>query len=154
MGLDAWLETKNGQEIIYWRKENQFHKYFCENGRVINKTEENVGPYCISRKILEDFLNRIDTILAAKLDTPITKKFSNGYTIEPGGKRINHFEELTVEYDEQVAHDLLPTQAGFFFGSTEYTPWYFDSLIKAKTTIENYLKNNPDEYQFIYTSWW
>ena len=27
MGLDQWL-SKNGDEVIYWRKANQIHKYF------------------------------------------------------------------------------------------------------------------------------
>jgi len=154
MGLDAWLRDSNDNEIIYWRKENHFHRFFCENGESTPETTEWTGPYIISRNTIEDLLKRIDTILATKFDKPITKRFSNGYSIKADGKRIDHFIDLAVEYDEEVADTLLPTQSGFFFGSTEYTSWYFQSLLEAKDVIENYLKNHPNENQFIYDSSW
>lgn len=154
MGLDAWLYDNKSNEIIYWRKENHFHKFFCENGKATPNTSDWTGPYVISRDVIKDLLERIDTILAAKLDKPITKNFSNGFTIEADGKRTENFVELTIEYDDEVAEKLLPTQSGFFFGSTEYTRWYFESLLEAKDVLENYLKNHSRARKFIYSSWW
>lgn len=154
MGLDAWLYDNNNNEIIYWRKENHFHKFFCENGKLTPRTKDWVGPYVISRDILTDLFKRIDTILAAKLNKPITKTFSNGYSVEKNGKRTEHFVELDVEYDDKLAKKLLPTQSGFFFGSTEYTPWYFKSLIEAKDVISDYLIKHPRAQKFIYDSYW
>lgn len=154
MGLDAWLWDSNDNEIIYWRKENHFHKFFCGNGESTSETIDCTGPYVISRNLLTDLLTRIDTILATKLDKPITKKFSHGFTVEADGKRTKQFVELTIEYDEKIAEALLPTQSGFFFGSTEYNPWYFKSLGYAKDVISNYLIEHPNENQFIYDSSW
>lgn len=154
MGLDAWLYDNNNNEIIYWRKENHFHKFFCENGESTPKTSEWLGPYVISRDILTDLLKRIDTILATKLDKPITKKFNNGFTIEAGGKRTERFVELDINYDDEVAKELLPTQSGFFFGSTEYTSWYFKSLLETRDVINNYLIEHPRARKFIYDSSW
>ncbi len=154
MGLNAWLRDNNDNEIIYWRKENHFHKFFCENGESTPETSEWTGPYIISRGILTDLLKRIDTILATKLDKPITKTVSNEVIFEADGEVTERFVELTIEYDEMLAKMLLPTQSGPFFGSTEYTPRYFESLVKAKDVIENYLIEHPNENQFIYYSWW
>ena len=103
MGLDAWLYDSNDNEIIYWRKENHFHRFFCENGESTPETTEWTGPYIISRNTIEDLIKRIDTILATKFDKPITKRFSNGYSIKTDGKRTDHFIDLAVEYDEEVA---------------------------------------------------
>ena len=69
-------------------------------------------------------------------------------------KKTDHFIELAVEYDEEVADALLPTQSGFFFDFIEYTPWYFKSLIEAKNVIGDYLINHPRAQKFIYNSWW
>jgi len=154
MGLDQWLYNGNDNEIIYWRKENHFHKFFCENGKSTPKTSEWVGPYVISRNTIEDLLKRIDKILATKFDKPITKQFINGYTIEKNGDITYQFIELDVKYDEEVADKLLPTQSGFFFGSTEYTPEYFTSLIEAKDVIGRYLIEHPRARKFIYNSYW
>ena len=154
MGLDAWLYDNNDNEIIYWRKENHFHKFFCENGTPTPETIEWTGPYVVSRNTIKDLLKHIDTILATKLDKPITKTFSNGITIENDGTITDNFIELDVEYDEELTKKLLPTQAGFFFGTIEYTPWYFKSLIEAKNVIGDYLIKHPRARKFIYSSWW
>lgn len=57
--------------------------------------------------------------------------------------------------DRELAEDLLPTQAGFFFGGTEIDDYYFDQL---KETIE---KLNPfvtdpswESWDFHYQSSW
>ena len=91
MGLNAWLRDNDGNEIIYWRKENHFHKFFCENGTPTPETIECTGPYVISRNTIKDLLKRIDTILATKFDKPITKQFSNGYSIEDGKKNRSFY---------------------------------------------------------------
>lgn len=35
---------------------------------------------------------------------------------------------LAVREDNSLAEDLLPVQSGFFFGSTNYDKWYYDSI--------------------------
>lgn len=51
------------------------------------------------------------------------------------------------------AQDLLPTQSGFFFGSTEYDEWYFRDLKDTKEILERCLAM-PDEWHFEYQSSW
>lgn len=52
--------------------------------------------------------------------------------------------------DHSKAQELLPTQEGFFFGSTEYDEWYFKDL---ENTIEM-LKDIKPEDDFIYQASW
>ncbi len=51
------------------------------------------------------------------------------------------------------AEELLPSQAGFFFGSTEYDEYYFEDLKLTKEILENALEDN-DKSKFYYQSSW
>ena len=54
--------------------------------------------------------------------------------------------------DHSKADELLPTQGGFFFGSTDYDEWYFSDL---EYTVEQLTRclESPYDY-FEYTSSW
>lgn len=153
MGLDQYLCDAQGNEIVYWRKRNHFHKFFCENGKETKETEHYYGPYIISRGLLNLLLDKIDIILSSKLDKPILKSFNNGCSWKDGVMTERTFE-AEIEYDEELARNLLPSQKGFFFGSTDYNPYYYESLIRTKEILSEYLKTNPRARKFIYTSSW
>ena len=56
--------------------------------------------------------------------------------------------------DHSLAEELLPTQSGFFFGSTDYDDWYFSdvkSCLKQMTKLLKELKD--DEQIFVSMSW-
>jgi hypothetical protein len=55
--------------------------------------------------------------------------------------------------DKSKADELLPTQQGFFFGSTEYDEYYFQDLELTKKIIKNAL-SMPKEWDFGYQSSW
>ena len=55
--------------------------------------------------------------------------------------------------DKEKAEELLPTQDGFFFGSTEYDQYYFDSLHETADAIQKALREHPDD-EYIYQSSW
>lgn len=55
--------------------------------------------------------------------------------------------------DPKDADDLLPTQSGFFFGSTEYDEWYFNGLKDTVEIVDRALAM-PDEWEFEYHSSW
>jgi hypothetical protein len=55
--------------------------------------------------------------------------------------------------DHSKAEELLPTQQGFFFGSTEYDEYYFQDLELTKKILKNAL-SMPKEWDFGYQSSW
>lgn len=68
-----------------------------------------------------------------------------------------------VSADHKLAPFLLPTQSGFFFGSTEYDDWYFakvEDTIKIIEPVIEFLKNiknkcEPNEwYDVVYEASW
>lgn len=72
--------------------------------------------------------------------------------IEICGDQLIKLRNLCQEVlnNRKKAADLLPTQKGFFFGSTEYDECYFDDL---KDTIEM-LKNIDEEAYYTYRASW
>ena len=62
--------------------------------------------------------------------------------------------KLVLE-DHKKSKDVLPTQSGFFFGSTDYDEGYFDDLQSTVTQLERIL-NHPalETMDFYYQSSW
>lgn len=66
--------------------------------------------------------------------------------------------------DNKLAEGLLPTQSGFFFGSTEYDEWYFKGLEDTKEVLEKIFAgieadkkasgNNWCSFDFYYRASW
>ena len=56
--------------------------------------------------------------------------------------------------DHGKAEELLPTQAGFFFGGTRYDDWYFDDLEYAKENLTDMLADMEDGETATFWSWW
>lgn len=72
----------------------------------------------------------------------------------------NDLEELVercdkVLKDHDLAEELLPTQSGFFFGSTDYDKWYFDDVKDCKKQISKLLKGFDESKDVIFVdfSW-
>jgi hypothetical protein len=56
--------------------------------------------------------------------------------------------------DNTLADELLPTQSGFFFGSTEYDEWYFNGLRDTVDIIDHCLAEVDADCSFFYQSSW
>lgn len=62
---------------------------------------------------------------------------------------------IAVIANNELAPTMLPTQPGFFFGSTEYNTDYFDDLKETRTMIEKVLKSAEcKDMDFEYKSSW
>jgi hypothetical protein len=65
---------------------------------------------------------------------------------------INRCEKVLK--DHFLAETLLPTQSGFFFGSTEYDDWYFYDVEDCKKQMSKLLKGlKDDELIYVAMSW-
>lgn len=57
-----------------------------------------------------------------------------------------------VKDDNSLAEKLLPTQSGYFFGSTEYDDYYFLMIDDTIDILEEALEGEDGD--FYYTSFW
>ena len=140
MGLDMYLIKRKKdlkgkdywdfkEEEIYWRKANAIHKYFCDNGKEI---EEEI-IYKISKENLEGLLNKCNEVL----EKAIIKegKIKNGSRLVNGEWEPIMEEGKYIVNQEEIS-DILPTQEGFFFGSTDYDEYYLQDIEFTKEKME------------------
>jgi hypothetical protein len=60
-----------------------------------------------------------------------------------------------VKKNHSLAHSLLPSESGFFFGGTEYDEWYFNSIDYTIKELTKLLKQKDSDYgEFYYQSSW
>ena len=161
MGLDMYLHriksirlnTKHpehiSKQVMYWRKANQIHNWFinnCAHGNM-EITRMDVG-----REQLEDLLEVVETVL--KESKLIKGQIRNGQRGTVNGY-IDIMEAGKLIENDSVAKQLLPTQSGFFFGSTDYDQYYINDLKDTKKMLQKELKyDESNETQYEYLASW
>jgi len=134
------------EEAGYWRKANAIHAWFVEN---VQGGEDDCKQYYVSRDNMQRLLETVNLVLE---NSELVKGVvSNGkqWTLEDGWKEILDTGEVLL--DTTVAERMLPSQSGFFFGSTDYDEYYVQDLRDTKEIIEKALAEQGDYY---YESSW
>lgn len=131
----------------YWRKANSIHAFFVNE---VQEGEDDCKQYYVGWETLEklrDICNRI-------LNESIVEEgfIKNGESLVNGEWEPN-LEMGKYIVNTELAEKLLPTQSGFFFGSTDYDEYYIQDL---KDTIEiiKECEKYKDNYEFYYESSW
>lgn len=70
-----------------------------------------------------------------------------------------HIERLVdrlkrVDADHSLAGAVLPTQAGFFYGSTDYDEWYFSDVKEELKFFSEILEEWDENSAYAYWAWW
>ncbi len=131
MGLDMYLK-RDGVEVGYWRKANAIHKWFVDN--IQDGVDDCDYHRAITKADLECLKDICETI-------------------------INEYEQCKECADpdlwKEAADEYLPTQSGFFFGSTDYDDWYIDSLRLTVIIVDDIIASTDfSEQEIHYISSW
>ena len=133
------------EQVAYWRKENHIHAWFVNN---VQDGEDDCREYPVSREQLKELVDTCEKVLASLDNSPKKKvKVKVGWQ---GGKEL--YEDIDVYVNTELAEELLPTQAGFFFGGTEYDEWYVKGLENTLNQITPLL--SEEEGDFYYQASW
>jgi hypothetical protein len=133
------------EQVAYWRKENHIHAWFVNN---VQGGEDDCREYSVSREQLKELVDTCEKVLASLDNSPKKKvKVKVGWQ---GGKEL--YEDIDVYVNTELAEELLPTQAGFFFGGTEYDEWYVKGLENTLNQITPLL--SEEEGDFYYQASW
>lgn len=125
--------------VGYWRKANAIHAWFVDWAQ---DGEDNCRPYYVSREQLAELRRLCKLVLNAEPTTgPPQEARSQGPATSAPATRL------------EVAQEYLPTQAGFFFGSTDYDEWYEADLQRTVEIIDDALAL-PPAWEFEYQSSW
>ena len=156
MGLDQYLEIRREEYVSHYTKsrtlKREYPKFLQDNfpnlppiQSVSRKTYFEVGYWRKANAIHNWFVNNCG---------------DGEDTCQQMYVSLEKLKELLdackqVSKDHGLAPVLLPTQSGFFFGSTEYDDWYFDKIedtIKIIEPVIEFLKNIKDKCKS--NDWW
>lgn len=143
MGLDMYLhrhyldDAEDGFddesfdcEVGYWHKANHIHKWFNDT----LEGSENCEAKIVTKSQLLELLALCEKVM----------------TYAPPSSNIPISAET-----EEILSELLPTQAGFFFGDTDYGVNYFlDVELTIKTLKEVISETDFDTQCISYYAWW
>lgn len=114
------------EEVGYWRKANQIHKWFVEN---VQDGKDDCGEYYVSLEQLKKLLDDCKEVLEVK------------------GKKA----------EKKIVKQVLPTQEGFFFGSTDYDEGYWqdieDTIKIVEGIIEEESQGRTGGDYYYHSSW-
>ena len=138
------------EEVGYWRKANAIHKWFVDN---VQDGEDDCGYYEVNREQLEQLLH-ICKLIKSKCKMK-SGKIENGYYWNESGEKIPIIEDGEYIENPEIAQEYLPTQSGFFFGSTDYDEWYMKDIEYTIETLTKVLDETDfDTQMVVYTSSW
>ncbi len=151
LGIRGHLETHEPALTVEfvvgdWRKANAVHGWFV---REVQSGRDDTGVYNVARSELEQLRALCKKVLASTTPAPA----------EEGGELPAHEGchgddgREDEELDRRLAEELLPTSAGFFFGSRDYDWEYLECLRDTVAVVDRALAL-PDEWWFEYTSSW
>ena len=158
MGLDMYLYAKNSFIDKEWQKEDDARrlthrelvktldcdKFICKSNLGSIVTSVEVAYWRKANGIHQWFVDKCqdgnDDCRAAYVSRDKLTEL------------LNICKQITA--DHSLAEELLPTQGGFFFGSTEYDEWYFNDIKTTISELESVLADTPEEWWFEYQSSW
>lgn len=137
------------EEVGYWRKANQIHKWFVTN---VQGDKDDCRDYPVSIDQLKELLATVTTVLDGS--QLVKGKIRDGYTFDESGNKVYNLKNGQVVEDSTLAEELLPTTTGFFFGSEDYDQYYWKDLKDTKKMLEQIVKQHKIEYEYEYRSSW
>lgn len=130
--------------VAYWRKANAIHQWFVAN---VQEGVDDCREYEVSRDQLRELLDVV---------TELLKHVDKGEPVKERdffGNEYDSYPNLTM--DVEAAKASLPTQQGFFFGSTNYDEWYVHDLEITRDQLTQILNDKKLEgFYFSYRSSW
>lgn len=140
--------TYIGEQVAYWRKANCIHRWFVDN---CQDGVDDCRKAYVEREHLEELVRLCKQVLSA-VET-VDGTIRTGTTFYPGGKVEENTRPGRVVAQAGLADQLLPTQSGFFFGSTDYDEGYLEDL---RITVEQLepLLNDTEAADYYYQSSW
>ena len=127
------------EEGAYWRKSNQIHKWFVDN---IQNGEDDCRKYYVSVAQLKELVKvcKKDMEYLDSLEYKISEEHEDFLTKEKFTYKIYK------DVDETMLN--LPSQEGFFFGSTDYDEYYYKDLQDSVKMLEPLLEDNNVEFTY------
>ena len=148
MGLDQYLEIRKNEYCSKYHQDKgsdlalEYPKDITEfipnqtDLRISRQTNYEVGYWRKANHIHNWFMQ--NCACRDEYDNPIDDCRPIEITVDKLEKLLDACKKVLA--DHSLASSLLPTQSGFFFGSTEYDEYYFGDIERTIKIIEPVLK--------------
>ena len=137
------------EDVGYWRKANAIHKWFVDN---VQNGIDDCDYYKVSKEQLEALLSVCEKVKSA---TQLANGWVHNGDTFANGQWCPNYEEGEVIINPDIAQELLPTQGGFFFGSTEYDEYYMADIVETIDILTKVLETTDfDTHMVAYHSSW
>lgn len=146
MGLDMYLRTDDDEQAAYWRKANAIHAWFVTH---VQDGIDECQDSPVTRAQLTELRDLCQGVLDGieLTDGPVQRGTRGTAT---GWEPI--IEKGQIITNPEFIEKRLPSQGGFFFGSTDYDDDYVADLRQTVERIDAALTAHSGD--FIYHSSW
>lgn len=135
MGLDQHFYKTNRENIGYFRKVNFLQGYMEAK---YSEMDLNCQYVYFSKEMADEILD-------------YCKQIMEHVTYPEAGSQE---DPIWTKKAEELAAELLPTQAGFFYGNTLYDAWYFHDVKDVHDYLEKLIKETDWDNDTIEYSCW
>lgn len=138
-------------KVDYWRKVNHIHAWFVRN---VQGGTDDCSYYFVSKDHFLELKETCEKVLALN---PFSIDENSDLFYTTASTLIDNGVITKADYEEMEGklEELMPTQAGFFFGGTDYSPFYFQTVEEVLEIANTILKNGDfDKEVYLYHSSW
>lgn len=134
-----------------WRKANHIHAWF------VNKVQDGTDDcsyYFVTEEHFLELKETCEKVLALK---PFSIDENSDLFDVSASTLIDNGVITKADYEEMEGklEELMPTQEGYFFGGTDYNPFYFQTVEEALEIARTVLENGDfDKEVYLYHSSW
>lgn len=143
-------EWREGAEIITWRKENHIHAWFVKN---VQDDVDQCEDAVVSKEKLAEFVRLCEEVITG-CELVDGNVYVGRVGTAAGWEEMYEPGKVLSLTTQERAERLMPTKSGFFFGSTQYSQWYLESLQNAVQTVKSVLEKMADDESVVYWSSW
>ena len=141
---------------------NEAEKYFEEHKDItelLDKMQVNVDESGELAEEIHNIFNRKEIAYFRKVNFLMAffTYVDNCEFVEITKEQVSDLVDRATRVWENhsLAEELLPTQSGFFYGSTEYSDWYFEDVKDVRDTFQEILDNTDWENEVVEMyCWW
>lgn len=131
------------EQVAYWRKANAIHQWMVDN---VQGGKDDCGEYYVSSEKLNELADLCREVL--RNIELVHDRVCVGTQYSPE----NPEGEVLSSSAAAIAHAMLPTASGFFFGSTDYDEGCVRGLRQTIEQIEPLLTDDDASY-YYHSSW-
>jgi hypothetical protein len=109
----------------------------------------------IKSKTCEKYFRKVNFLIPfveSKLDRELEDCESVDLSVEDMTDLVERCKTVLENHDK--AEELLPTQSGFFFGSTDYDEWYFRDVQQVYDDASEVLGTMHEGDTAAFWAWW